>query len=85
MLFSLQFSLDKKQHTFIKPKIMNDPLVSILICTYNASETIKETIYSCLQQTYKNIELLVHDDKSLDTTRTLISEIKDKRVRFIYS
>jgi glycosyltransferase involved in cell wall biosynthesis len=47
-------------------------LVSILICTYNAEKTIKETLDSCLNQTYKNFEILIHDDQSKDKTIEII-------------
>ena len=50
-------------------------LVSILICTYNAEKTIKETIESCLNQTYSNIEVLIHDDQSTDNTLNVIDSI----------
>jgi glycosyltransferase involved in cell wall biosynthesis len=50
-------------------------LVSILICTYNAENTIEETIKSCLNQTYKNIEILIHDDQSKDNTIDIINKI----------
>ena len=60
-------------------------LVSILICTYNAEKTIKETLDSCLGQTYKYFEILIHDDQSKDKTIEIIKWIKDKRIRIIES
>lgn len=60
-------------------------LVSILICTYNASSTISKTVLSCLQQTYSNIEILIHDDQSIDNTLKLIQEINDSRIFIIHS
>lgn len=60
-------------------------LVSILICTYNAEKTIKETIESCLNQTYSNIEVLIHDDQSTDNTLNVIDSIWDKRIKIIES
>lgn len=60
-------------------------LVSILICTYNAENTIEETIKSCLNQTYKNIEILIHDDQSKDNTIDIINKIWDKRIKIIDS
>lgn len=62
-----------------------NPLVSILICTYNAENTIEETIRSCLNQTYKNIEILIHDDQSKDNTIDIINKIWDKRIKIIDS
>ncbi len=60
-------------------------LVSILICTYNAEKTIKRTLNSCLNQTYKKFEILIHDDQSTDNTIKIINEIWDKRIKIIKS
>ncbi|MCS6983425.1 MAG: glycosyltransferase [Candidatus Absconditabacterales bacterium] len=61
------------------------PLVSILICTYNASDSILATIGSCLAQTYHHIEILIHDDQSSDDTREKIGSLTDPRIRIIHS
>jgi len=45
---------------------MTDPKVSILIPLYNSEEYIAETIDSCLNQTYDNIEIIIVDDGSID-------------------
>ncbi len=60
-------------------------LVSVLICTYNAEKTIEQTIRSCLNQTYKNFEILIHDDQSKDKTLNIINGIWDKRIKIIKS
>ena len=39
----------------------NNPLVSVIVTTYNRKELLKETIDSILNQTYKNFELIVID------------------------
>ena len=44
------------------------PLVSICIPAYNNAEYILETINNILDQSYKNLELIVVDDKSTDNT-----------------
>ena len=64
---------------------MKQPLVSILICTYNAESTIKETLESCINQTYGNFEVLIHDDWSKDKTINVINSIWDNRVKIIES
>ncbi len=60
-------------------------LVSILICTYNAEETIKKTIQSCLHQTYSHSEILIHDDQSKDNTVELIKNMWDTKIKIINS
>ena len=62
-----------------------EPLVSILICTYNAEKTIKQTLDSCLNQTYYNFEILIHDDQSKDKTIEVIKWIWDNRIKIIDS
>lgn len=64
---------------------MKYPLVSILICTYNASSTIEATILSCLHQTYNHTELLIHDDQSTDNTIEIIKSINNNKVIIIDS
>ncbi len=45
-----------------------NPLVSIVVITYNSSDFVLETLESAKKQTYKNIELIVSDDCSKDNT-----------------
>jgi len=52
--------------------INKQPLVSILIPAYNAALFISETIESTLLQTYTNIEIIICDDGSSDTTKAII-------------
>jgi glycosyltransferase involved in cell wall biosynthesis len=50
----------------------NSPMVSIVIPVHNGEKYIKESIDSCLEQTYKNIEIIVVDDKSEDNTLNIL-------------
>ncbi len=62
---------------------MGSQLVSILIPVYNREEFISQTIYSALEQTYKNIEVIVVDNCSSDNTWKIIKTFLsiDKRVK----
>ena len=46
---------------------MEQPLVSIIIPTYKRPDTLERAINSVLNQTYKNIEVIVVDDNNPDT------------------
>ena len=48
------------------------PLVSVVIPTYNRMDTIERSVKSVVDQTYKNIELIVVDDGSADNTLEII-------------
>lgn len=47
---------------------MENPLVSIIVITYNSAEFVLETLESAKAQTYQNIELIISDDGSKDDT-----------------
>ena len=49
-------------------------LVSVIIPTYNRAACLKEAIESVLNQTYKQLELIVVDDGSTDTTGELLQQ-----------
>jgi len=61
------------------------PLISIVLPTYNGSKYIRESIESCLQQTYSNFELIIVNDCSTDDTLTIVQEyaVKDARIQII--
>lgn len=61
-----------------------NPLVSIIIPTYNRAHLISDTLNSVLSQTYTHWECLIIDDGSTDETETLINTFieKDKRFQF---
>jgi glycosyltransferase involved in cell wall biosynthesis len=61
----------------------NNPLVSIVIPTYNYCNYLPTAITSCLQQTYRNIEIIVVDDGSTDNTPAVIEAFRDS-IRYIH-
>lgn len=61
----------------------DNPLVSIIVITYNSAEYVLETLESAKAQNYDNIELIISDDGSKDTTLDLCSRwIKENSGRF---
>lgn len=59
------------------------PLVSIIMPSYNSAKTIVESIESVISQTYENWELLITDDVSVDHTRDIVRTYceKDDRIK----
>ena len=62
----------------------SNALVSVLLSTYNSEESIGESIESLLSQTYKNLEILISDDGSTDSTKEICKryQLKDERILF---
>lgn len=58
-------------------------MISIIMSAYNAGQTIKKSLDSCLNQTYKDIEIIVVNDCSTDNTREVVESINDSRIRLI--
>ena len=58
---------------------MSVPVVSVVVPTYNAADTLLETIESVRRQTLSAIELIVIDDGSTDDTRRLLGTVHDPR------
>ena len=71
------------------PKIYksnNKPLVSIILATYNKEDSLMNSITSILNQSLKNIEIIIVDDCSTDNTKKYYKLLlkKDSRIRIFY-
>lgn len=67
-------------------RIEGNPLVSIIVVTYNSSKYVLETLESIKSQIYQNIELIITDDCSTDNTIDICQSWLDlNKERFIHA
>jgi len=65
-----------------RAKISSDvPLVSVLICAYNAERFVEATVRSIMAQTYRNLEILVLDNNSSDGTVAILEGLRKEEGR----
>lgn len=65
--------------------MLNKPLVSTVIATYNMDAYLPLAIRSVLDQTYGHVEVLIVDDGSTDSTGEVVKPfLEDPRVRYLY-
>lgn len=61
----------------------NLPLVSIIMPVYNSEDYVQRAIESVFSQIYDNYELIIIDDGSTDSSKSIIFKYKDK-IKYIY-
>ncbi|WP_397599757.1 glycosyltransferase family 2 protein [Silvanigrella sp.] len=59
----------------------NNPLISVVIPTFNHAHLIKKCIKSVINQTYQNFEILIINNFSQDNTIEVIDSFKDERIK----
>ncbi|HSC74751.1 MAG TPA: glycosyltransferase [Pseudomonadales bacterium] len=62
----------------------DSPLVSIIVPAYNYAGFVAEAIHSALQQSHRNIEVIVVDDGSTDDTAAIVRGLTEKDTRILY-
>lgn len=62
---------------------LSQPLVSVVIATYNMGKYIDQAVESVLNQSWKNLEIIVVDDGSTDDTQNVMARFADDK-RVIY-
>lgn len=60
-----------------------EPIVSVILPTYNRAHLIEKSIKSVLNQTFRNFELIIVDDGSNDNTTVVVKNMDDPRIKFI--
>lgn len=63
---------------------MSNPLISVIIPVRNSALTIKTALDSITRQTYQNLEIIVVDDNSTDTTKEIVANLAQKEPRIHY-
>ena len=61
----------------------DEPLVSVVVITYNDAERLVRAVRSVLAQSLRALEVIVVDDASTDGTADAIAAIDDPRVRYV--
>lgn len=64
-------------------KIYDPDLITVIMPTYNAELTIEKAVRSILNQTWYNLELIVVNDCSSDSTLKILNTINDDRLKVI--
>ncbi len=64
-------------------KKFGDPLISVIVPTFNRSLLLKRTVDSILSQSFHDFELIVVDDGSTDATPQICMAIEDERVKYL--
>ncbi|MFC2491845.1 MAG: glycosyltransferase family 2 protein [Campylobacter curvus] len=60
----------------------NEPLISVVIPTFNRSELLKKALNSALAQSYENLEIIVTDDGADESAYEICKAVNDVRVKY---
>lgn len=66
---------------------MKNSLISIILPTYNVEKYIARALNSCINQSFKDIEIIVVDDCGSDNSIAIAKEyaLKDERIKIIHN
>ena len=60
-------------------------LVSIIMNCHNSQKYLKQSISSVINQSYKNWEIILWDNKSTDKSRKIVESFKNKKIKYFFS
>ena len=63
--------------------LSQDSKISIILPTFNAEKYLEKTIFSIINQNYKNFELIIVDNESIDNTKNIINKFKKINIKTI--
>lgn len=58
-------------------------MISVVMPSYNRAKTIERAVQSILNQTYKDIEIIIVDDNSIDNTEEVVKTINNEQITYI--
>ena len=62
-----------------------DEMVTVILPVYNRIDTVKSSIESVLNQSYRNFELIVVDDGSDDGSKELLESLKEEKITLLHN
>lgn len=78
---SLEMTIQPEQN---RASLPDNPLVSVIIPSYNSRQWVGQAIDSILNQTYPNTEIIVIDDGSTDDTATFLAQEYKDKIKYVY-
>ena len=63
---------------------VNSPLITVLLPVYNGAKELKRSVFSILDQTYTNFELLIINDGSTDESSSILDQLTDPRIKVMH-
>lgn len=64
-------------------EMINEDLVSVIIPTFNRPSLLDRAIKSAINQTYKNLEIIIIDDGSTEDIKKVVDSFHDNRITFL--
>jgi glycosyltransferase involved in cell wall biosynthesis len=60
------------------------PKITVVIPLHNHEKFVKEAVHSVLEQSFSDLELIILNDGSTDSSEDVVKSIRDDRIRYFY-